>query len=141
MAIELAQDSPGRPGASLLGNPPTQSSAESSHQRPDQAADPLQQKARTCAIGSGKPSKKHAGIMTPEQEQWLIQTVQNHDQVITELRIQNSEIREGQAMLAQYFREALDRFDRRTDEVMTEVRELRQDFLNHVTTYHPPTDR
>ncbi|NJL98133.1 MAG: hypothetical protein HC924_04565 [Synechococcaceae cyanobacterium SM2_3_2] len=92
--------------------------------------------------------------MTPEQEQWLIQAVQsnterinNHDSVMTELRVQNSEIREGQAMLAQYFREALERFDRRTDEMMTEIRtinrevaDLRQDFLNHMRVYHPPAE-
>ncbi len=48
-------------------------------------------------------------------------------------------------MLAQYFREALARFDRRTDEMMTEIRNvgqdvanLRQDFLNHMRAYHPP---
>ncbi|MFS8886490.1 hypothetical protein [Synechococcus sp. H70.2] len=49
------------------------------------------------------------------------------------------EVREGQAMLAQFFREALDRFDertraieRRTDEMvaeMKEIRDLRRDFL------------
>jgi hypothetical protein len=41
--------------------------------------------------------------MTPEQENLLIQAAQRHEEVIQELRIQNSEIREGQAMLAQYF--------------------------------------
>ncbi len=81
--------------------------------------------------------------MTPEQEQILIEavvrlthTVQNHEVLI-------AEIREGQAMLAQYFRESLDRFDertraieRRTDEMSTEmqetkqeIRDLRRDFL------------
>jgi archaellum component FlaC len=62
-----------------------------------------------------------------------------------ESTLQISELREGQAMLAQYFREALERFDRRTDEMMTEIRNvgqdvanLRQDFLNHMRIYHPP---
>ena len=93
--------------------------------------------------------------MTPEQEQWLIQAVQgnierinNHDSVMTELRVQNSEIREGQAMLAQYFREALERFDlsnreaqERHQQAMQEINELRQDFLNHMRAYHPPEER
>lgn len=84
--------------------------------------------------------------MTPEQEQWLIQAVQTNTQLIQEIQqdrretqLQISEVREGQAMMAQYFRETLDRFDRRTDEMLTEIRDLRQDYLNHV--HHPPVDR
>jgi predicted ATP-dependent protease len=93
--------------------------------------------------------------MTPEQEQWLVTAAQRHEDIITNQQTQLanhelliSEIREGQAMLAQYFREALDRFDHNTqlaDErhqmVMREIRDLRQDFLAHMRAYHPPVDR
>jgi predicted nucleic acid-binding Zn-ribbon protein len=91
--------------------------------------------------------KSFTNSMTPEQEQWFIQALQNHDRLlqnqqaqIHELRqnqqAQINEIREGQAMIAQLFREALDRFDertraieRRTDEMSQEIRDLRRDFL------------
>jgi predicted ATP-dependent protease len=81
--------------------------------------------------------------MTPEQEQWLIRAVQElqaAQQQNQQVLIQ--ELREGQAMLAQFFREALDRFDertiraierrtealeRRTDEMAKEMREMRQE--------------
>ncbi|MEN9222180.1 MAG: hypothetical protein Q6M04_07055 [Thermostichus sp. BF3_bins_97] len=102
--------------------------------------------------------------MTPEQESLLVNavgsltsTVETLGQTVTALsrtgqnhEVLISEIREGQAMLAQYFRETLDRFDartraieRRTDEmsaemqamrsdmreVQQEIRDLRRDFL------------
>ncbi|MFT0727125.1 hypothetical protein, partial [Synechococcus sp. F70.1] len=86
--------------------------------------------------------------MTPEQEQWLIRAIQELQASQQELKAaqqemrlvqQNQqlliqELREGQAMLAQFFREALDRFDertraieRRTDEMAKEMREMRQE--------------
>jgi hypothetical protein len=64
---------------------------------------------------------QHLLAMTPEQEQWLIRAVQELQAAQQEMRLvqQNQqlliqELREGQAMLAQFFREALDRFDERT---------------------------
>ena len=59
---------------------------------------------------------QHLLAMTPEQEQWLIRAVQELQAAQQEMRLvqQNQqlliqELREGQAMLAQFFREALDR--------------------------------
>ena len=97
--------------------------------------------------------------MTPEQEQWLIQAVQNHEQVISEIRneiseirnqisetrIQNSEMREGQALLMDYLRQQDARrelstiqYERDMREMKREIADLRQDFLNHMRAYHPP---
>jgi hypothetical protein len=73
--------------------------------------------------------------MTPEQEQWLIQAIQELQAIQRELQASQKELqaaqrelrlvqqnqqvliqelREGQAMLAQFFRESMDRFDERT---------------------------
>jgi hypothetical protein len=79
--------------------------------------------------------------MTPEQEQWLIRAVQELQAAQQNQQVLIQELREGQAMLAQFFREALDRFDertraierrtealeRRTDEMAREMREMRQE--------------
>jgi len=79
--------------------------------------------------------------MTPEQEQWLIRAVQELQAAQQNQQVLIQELREGQAMLAQFFREALDRFDertraierrtealeRRTDEMAQEMREMRQE--------------
>ena len=79
--------------------------------------------------------------MTPEQEQWLIRAVQELQAAQQNQQVLIQELREGQAMLAQFFREALDRFDertraierrtealeRRTDEMAEEMREIRQE--------------
>jgi phage-related minor tail protein len=79
--------------------------------------------------------------MTPEQEQWLIRAVQELQAAQQNQQVLIQELREGQAMLAQFFREALDRFDertraierrtealeRRTDEMAKEMREMRQE--------------
>ncbi|MFS8776518.1 hypothetical protein NW806_09435 [Synechococcus sp. W65.1] len=79
--------------------------------------------------------------MTPEQEQWLICAVQELQAAQQNQQVLIQELREGQAMLAQFFREALDRFDertraierrtealeRRTDEMAKEMREMRQE--------------
>ena len=79
--------------------------------------------------------------MTPEQEQWLIRAVQELQAAQQNQQLLIQELREGQAMLAQFFREALDRVDertraierrtealeRRTDEMAREMREMRQE--------------
>ena len=79
--------------------------------------------------------------MTPEQEQWLIRAVQELQAAQQNQQVLIQELREGQAMLAQFFREALDRFDertraierrtealeRRTDEMAQEMQEMRQE--------------
>ncbi|MGY2836782.1 hypothetical protein [Thermostichus sp. MS-CIW-41] len=79
--------------------------------------------------------------MTPEQEQWLIRAVQELQAAQQNQQVLIQELREGQAMLAQFFREALDRFDertraierrtealeRRTDQMAEEMREIRQE--------------
>ena len=79
--------------------------------------------------------------LTPEQEQWLIRAVQELQAAQQNQQVLIQELREGQAMLAQFFREALDRFDertraierrtealeRRTDEMAQEMREMRQE--------------
>ncbi|MFS8906394.1 hypothetical protein [Synechococcus sp. O70.2] len=79
--------------------------------------------------------------MTPEQEQWLIRAVQELQAAQQNQQVLIQELREGQAMLAQFFREALERFDertraierrtealeRRTDEMAKEMREMRQE--------------
>jgi uncharacterized protein YukE len=60
-------------------------------------------------------------------------------------QVQIAEIREGQALMAQFFRESLERFDQRTQaierrtdqvaeemkEIRQEIRDLRRDFLEH----------
>ncbi|MGY2793586.1 putative nucleic acid-binding Zn-ribbon protein, partial [Thermostichus sp. MS-CIW-36] len=67
--------------------------------------------------------------MTPEQEQWLIRAVQELQAAQQNQQVLIQELREGQAMLAQFFREALDRFDERTRAIerRTEALERRTD--------------
>lgn len=109
-------------------------------------------------------AQRHEDLISNQQTQLAIQQTQlanqqsqmaNHQTQMANQQSQManhelliSEIREGQAMLAQYFREALDRFDHNTqlaDErhqlLMGEIRDLRQDFLAHMRAYHPPVDR
>ncbi|MFS8779680.1 hypothetical protein NW813_03590 [Synechococcus sp. R55.6] len=80
--------------------------------------------------------------MTPEQESLSIQTAASLSQGLEALNrvVQNhevliAEIREGQAMLGQYFREALDRFDERTRAIErrpSRSQQLRPDLMDSV---------
>ncbi len=86
--------------------------------------------------------------MTPEQEQWLIRSIQEMQAAQKEMQaaqqemqviqqnqqVQIAEIREGQALMAQFLRGSLERFDqrtqaieRRTDQMAAEMKESRQE--------------
>jgi hypothetical protein len=77
-------------------------------------------------------------------ERW---TEEMLDRFASEMRMGFAELREGQAMMMQQFRERDARVEQMRIEseqkflaMSQQILELRQDFLNHMRTYHPPTE-
>jgi len=90
--------------------------------------------------------------MTPEQIlealQFQLRFNQDIQAQIQSIQAQISDLREGQALLMSYLREQdarrdLERlaYERDMRETNQRIENLRLDFLNHMRTYHPPTDR